>query len=178
MSVRALWLVVFFCSGCDAGGSGGETRAAGAPPGWEVVTALAGGASRPRVMASLPGRMTKTGETGIDSQIASYAGPGLHVRFDYGAEGQPGCAARAAGCEIRNVELAGRPAVLAVSAAPPADEPHRVVYSYFAAMPAEAGAGGASPGGAGLLLTVKCAEKRTCPAEEIASTVRLVGLTR
>jgi hypothetical protein len=118
--------------------------------------------------------MKKTGETGIDRQIASYAGPGLHVRFDYGAEGQPGCAARGAGCEIRDVELAGRPAVLAVSAAPPADRPYGVVHSYFAAMPAEAGAGGASSTGAGLLLTVKCVEERACPAEEIASSVRLV----
>lgn len=146
------------------------------PAGWQSVTPLAGGGGRPRVSAALPGDLERTGEAGIDSQLASYRGPNLVVRFDYGARAHPGCPSGVSRCDFRDTEIDGRAAKMSVSEAGVADRPFRSVHTYFVPLAEGAQRSDSSSDGAGMLLIVKCMETPACAdAERIASTVRMSG---
>jgi hypothetical protein len=170
-------LVLFALStvtGCGEEPSSDRKASMAIPADWQSVEPLAGGEGRPRVSAALPPGLRKTGEVGIDSQMAAYQGAAVSVQFEHGAAAHPGCPAGVSKCVLSNAQIAGRLAKLSIAAAPVGALPFRTVYTFFVPFRQVDDRTGSSSGGAGLLLTVKCVAGPTCQdAERIGSTVRM-----
>jgi hypothetical protein len=153
------------------------------PRGWKSVVALEGDDVLPKVHAALPSGAARTSLAGLENQAASFKAEGLlaefsYGEFSYGDRAHPGCAAQP--CTLRDLDIAGHPARVAISPSADLGAGLRTAYRTFIPLPAAERAYRQEPlRGTGLSVTIQCARSPRCPtAERIVDLIRFGGSSR